>query len=137
MLREGAARTESHRELPIIAPCVPAAVSTDSAAALEMASWWVSFYLMNMGPLYRETLRRLGHGGAVDDVIAANPTGRTFEVPESARVLIDELTLCGDAEQAREALDRWSADGAQRPMVVLPPDRPIEELDYMLEAFCN
>ena len=50
-------------------------------------------YLVNMGPLYRETLRRLGHGHAVQEILAANPTGRTFEVPESARVLFDELTL--------------------------------------------
>jgi alkanesulfonate monooxygenase SsuD/methylene tetrahydromethanopterin reductase-like flavin-dependent oxidoreductase (luciferase family) len=137
LLREGAARTDPHRGLPLIAPCVPAAVSTDPTKALEIASWWVSFYLANMGPLYHETLRRLGHGRSVEDILAANPTGRTFEVPESARVLFDELTLWGEAEQAREALDRWYAVGAQMPIVVLPPGRPIEELDHMLEALCN
>ena len=96
-------------------------------------SWWVSFYLVSMGPLYRGTLRRLGHGEAVDEVLAANPTPRTFEVPESARVLLDELTLWGDAEHARATLDRWYAAGAQR-----PPShsrrRPVEELDYILES---
>lgn len=137
LLREGAARTEPHRKLPLVAPCVPTAVSTDPAKALKMASWWVSFYLINMGPLYRETLRRLGHDHAVDDVLAANPTGRTFNVPETARVLFDELTLSGDAEQAREGLERWYAGGAQMPMVVLPPGHPIEELDHMLEALRN
>lgn len=136
LLREGGARTEPRRGLPLIAPCVPAAVSTNPAKALEMASWWVSFYLVSMGPLYRETLRRLSHGQAVQEILAANPTGRTFEVPESARVLFDELTLWGDAEQAREALGRWYAGGAQVPTVVLPPGRPIEELDHMLEALC-
>ena len=134
LLREGAARTEPHRGPPLIAPCVPAAVSTNPAKALEMASWWVSFYLMNMGPLYRETLRRLGHGQAVEEILATNPTGRTFEVPESAKVLFDELTLWGDGQQAREALERWYAVGAQVPMVILPPGRPVEELDHMLEA---
>ena len=102
-----------------------------------MASWWVAFYLTSMGPLYRQTLLRLGHGRAVEQVLAANPTRRTFEVPESARVLLDELTLWGDAEQAAQGLDRWYAAGAQMPTVVLPPGRSVEELDYMLEAMCN
>ncbi len=137
LLREGAARSEPHRELPLIAPCVPAAVSTDPGTALEMASWWVSFYLGSMGPLYRETLVRLGHGHAVEEVLAANPTRRTFDVPESARELLDELTLWGDTQQAREALDRWYAAGAQLPTVVLPPGRPVEELDHMLDALCH
>jgi len=78
--------------------------------------------------------RRLGHGQAVDAVLAANPTPHTFDVPESARVLLDELTLWGDAEQARSALDRWYAAGAQAPALTLPPGRPIEELDHMLDS---
>ena len=134
LLEEGMARGEPLRTLPTIAPCIPTAVSTDPSKALEMASWWVSFYLVSMGPLYRRTLLRLGHGRAVDEVLAANPTPRTFEVPESARMLLDELTLWGDAEQARAALDRWYDAGAQMPTLTLPPDRSIEELDHILEA---
>jgi alkanesulfonate monooxygenase SsuD/methylene tetrahydromethanopterin reductase-like flavin-dependent oxidoreductase (luciferase family) len=137
LLREGAARTEPHRTLPLIAPCVPAAVSTDPGKSLEMASWWVSFYLMNMGPLYRETLLRLGHGRAVEEILAANPTRHTFDVPEPARVLLDELTLWGDQQQAQEALERWYAAGAQMPTVVLPPGRPLEELEHMIDAMCH
>lgn len=134
LLREGAARKEPPHTPPVVAPCVPAAVSTDPARALETASWWVSFYLASMGPLYRQTLRRLGHGDAVDEVLAANPSRRTFDVPESARGLLDELTLWGDPAQAREGLERWYAAGAQLPTLVLPPGRPVEELDLMLEA---
>jgi alkanesulfonate monooxygenase SsuD/methylene tetrahydromethanopterin reductase-like flavin-dependent oxidoreductase (luciferase family) len=134
LLREGAARGEPRRVIPLIAPCIPTAVSSDPIKAYEMASWWVSFYLMSMGPLYRQTLLRLGHGRAVEAVLAANPTTRTFDVPESAQVLLDELTLWGDAQKAREALDRWYAAGAQMPTMVLPPGLPIEELDHTLEA---
>jgi alkanesulfonate monooxygenase SsuD/methylene tetrahydromethanopterin reductase-like flavin-dependent oxidoreductase (luciferase family) len=134
LLEEGMARSDDRRTLPTITPCLPAAVSTEPAKALEMASWWVSFYLVSMGPLYRRTLRRLGHGLAVDEVLAANPTPRTFEVPESARVLLDELTLWGDAKQARATLGRWYAAGAQMPTVTLPPGRPVEELDHILES---
>ena len=134
LLEEGMACGDPRRTLPTITPCLPTAVSTDPSNALEMASWWVSFYLVSMGPLYRKTLRRLGHGHAVDEVLAANPTPRTFEVPESARALLDELTLWGDAEQARAALDRWYAAGAEMPTLTLPPGRPVEELDHMLES---
>jgi len=137
LLREGAARNGANRPLPLIAPCIPAAVSTDPGQALAMASWWVAFYLTSMGPLYRQTLLRLGHGHAVGQVLAANATRGTFEVPESARVLLDELTLWGDPEQAGQGLDRWYAAGAQMPTVVLPPGRAVEELDHMLEALCT
>ncbi len=102
-----------------------------------MASWWVAFYLTSMGPLYRQTLLRLSHGRAVEQVLAANTSRGTFHVPESARVLLDELTLRGDAEQAAQALDRWYAAGAQMPTVVLPPGRSVDELDHMLEAMAN
>ena len=134
LLEKGMARGAPGRMPPTIAPCIPTAVSVDPATALEVASWWVSFYLVSMGPLYRKTLRQLGHGQEVDEVLAANPTTRTFEVPESARGLLDELTLWGDAERARAALDRWYTAGAQMPTLTLPPNRPVEELDYMLES---
>ena len=137
LLREGAARSGAKRPLPLIAPCLPAAVSTDPATALAMASWWVAFYLTSMGPLYRQTLLRLGHGRAVEDVLAANPSTGMFDVPASARTLLDELTLWGDAVQASEGLNRWYVAGAQMPTIVLPPGRSVEELDHILEALRN
>ncbi len=137
LLREGAARGGVSRPLPLIAPCVPVAVSSDPATVDEVASWWVAFYLTSMGPLYRETLLRLGHGRAVEEVVAANPTPGTFHVPESAAVLLDELTVRGSADEADRHLDRWYAAGAQMPTVVLPPGRPVDELDSVLEALAD
>jgi alkanesulfonate monooxygenase SsuD/methylene tetrahydromethanopterin reductase-like flavin-dependent oxidoreductase (luciferase family) len=119
---------------PLICPSVPVAVSADPAVARSIAAWWVAFYLTSMGPLYRRTLRQLGHGSAVDEVLAANPTHRTAEVPRSAAQLLDELTIWGDAPRARACLDRWYAAGAQLPVLTLPPNRTIEELDHVLEA---
>jgi hypothetical protein len=40
----------------------------------------------------------------------------------------------GDVAAARAALDGWYAEGADEPVLVLPPGRPIEELDHALEA---
>ena len=93
VLQQGAAANRRHHTLPQICPAIPSAVSADPGTAREIASWWVAFYLTNMGPLYERTLRQLGHANAVDAVLAANPTHHTAEVPSSAQVLLDELTV--------------------------------------------
>jgi alkanesulfonate monooxygenase SsuD/methylene tetrahydromethanopterin reductase-like flavin-dependent oxidoreductase (luciferase family) len=122
LLEEGAARVGRPR--PRVTPCIPIAMSHDVAA------WWVVFYLTSMGPLYAATLRELGFGEAVDAVIAANGRGVPPTVPPAAQVLVDELLLT-DAD----GLERWYAEGAERPAVVLPPGRPLEELEHTLRAF--
>jgi alkanesulfonate monooxygenase SsuD/methylene tetrahydromethanopterin reductase-like flavin-dependent oxidoreductase (luciferase family) len=132
-LRAGAADA-GRDDLPAVCPAIPAAVADDPGLARATASWWVAFYLTSMGPLYPRTVRAHGFGAAVDEVVAANPTGRTTEVPESAQVLLDELTIHGDAAQGLAALERWRAAGAEEPAIVLPPGRPVEELDDILEA---
>jgi alkanesulfonate monooxygenase SsuD/methylene tetrahydromethanopterin reductase-like flavin-dependent oxidoreductase (luciferase family) len=133
LLEQGAtSRRPSAR--PKVCPCIPAAISPDPVVARGIASWWVAFYLTSMGPLYRQTLRHLGYNTAVEEVIAANPTLRTTEVPASANVLLDQLTVWGDAASAQDCLDRWYAAGAQHPVLTLPPNRPVAELDHMLEA---
>jgi alkanesulfonate monooxygenase SsuD/methylene tetrahydromethanopterin reductase-like flavin-dependent oxidoreductase (luciferase family) len=119
---------------PRISPCIPAAVATDPGQARQLASWWVAFYLTSMGPLYPRALRRLGHGAAVDEVLRANPTRRTADVPARATRLLDELTVWGDADTAGTALERWYRAGAELPTVVLPPNRPLAQLEFMLEA---
>ena len=134
LLDEGAARGRTRPGPAQVCPCVPTAVAPDPAASRAIASWWVAFYLTSMGPLYRDTLRRLGFGDAVDAVLAANPTGRTTDVPPAAEVLLDELTVGGDASEARATLDRWYGAGAEHPVIVLPPHRDLAELDRTLEA---
>jgi hypothetical protein len=131
-LREGARRAD--RPLPLVSPGLPVAVAADPATARAVASWWVATYLTAMGPVYPRALRRLGLGPAVDAPIAANPTRGGTRIPPAADVLLDELTVRGDARTARTALDRWYDAGAELPVVVLPPGRPVAELDYMLEA---
>ncbi len=134
LLAEGAAGAGRAAGSPRISPSIPVAVAPDPDAARAVASWWVAFYLTSMGPLYPATLRRLGFGDAVDLVRAANPTPRTTEVPPAAGVLLDELTVWGDAATARARLDRWYAEGAQLPILALPPHRPVAELDHILES---
>jgi alkanesulfonate monooxygenase SsuD/methylene tetrahydromethanopterin reductase-like flavin-dependent oxidoreductase (luciferase family) len=122
LLREGS----GDRATPQVCPSVPAAVFSNPEQARAMASWWVEFYLKNMGPLYADRLRELGFGAAVDEVMAGDR--RTPEI------LLDELTLWGDPTAVRAKLQAWYATGGDAPAVTLPPNRSIEELDYMLEA---
>jgi alkanesulfonate monooxygenase SsuD/methylene tetrahydromethanopterin reductase-like flavin-dependent oxidoreductase (luciferase family) len=115
-------------------PAIPIAVSDDEAEARATASWWIAFYLTSMGPLYARNLRRLGLGAAVDEVLAANPTRGTANIPESAQVLLDELTIWGNPDRARASLDQWYAAGADMPVIVLPPNRSPDELEHALKT---
>jgi len=122
LLEEAAAR--AGRPRPRVTPGLPTALSP------EVAAWWVAFYLTSMGPLYATSLREQGFGAAVDAVVAANGRGVPPTVPAAARVLVDELLLT-----QREDLDRWRAAGADLPALVLPPGRPLDELESTLAAF--
>jgi alkanesulfonate monooxygenase SsuD/methylene tetrahydromethanopterin reductase-like flavin-dependent oxidoreductase (luciferase family) len=124
----------TRRSLLQIWPAIPIAVSHDEAEARATASWWIAFYLTSMSPLYARNLRRLGLGAAVDEVLAANPTRGTANIPESAQVLLDELTIWGDPHRARASLDQWYAAGADMPVIVLPPNRPLDELEHALKT---
>ena len=112
-------------------PAVPTAVAADHATAREIASWWVAFYLTSMGSLYRRSLSERGYREQVEAVLAGNPTHDTTDVP--ALVLLDELTVWGTPATAHDQLQHWYTAGAEMPILTLPPDRTIAELDYMLE----
>ncbi len=49
-------------------------------------------------------------------------------------ILLDELTLWGDAAAARQGLEHWYAAGADMPVVTLPPTQSFDELDHILDA---
>jgi alkanesulfonate monooxygenase SsuD/methylene tetrahydromethanopterin reductase-like flavin-dependent oxidoreductase (luciferase family) len=127
LLDEGAARA-GRAGSAAVRPAVAVAVADDPAASRALAQWWVGQYLTRMGPLYRTTLRRLGFEAAVDEVLA----GRA-----APQVLLDELTVHGDAGNAAALLERWRAAGAQPPVLVLPPGRPLDELDHMLTTLAG
>jgi alkanesulfonate monooxygenase SsuD/methylene tetrahydromethanopterin reductase-like flavin-dependent oxidoreductase (luciferase family) len=134
LLGEGAARVPG-RKTPHVCPGLPVAVSADPVQARALASWWIGSYLTTMGPYYRQALRRAGFGDAVDTVLAAGSAQATaMQLPGHGQLLIDELTLCGDSEQARVGLQRWYRAGAEMPVLVMPPGRPVDELLHTVEA---
>ena len=67
-------------------------------------------------------------------MLEANQSQGSAKVPAAAQVLIDELTIWGDAATARAGLDRWYAAGAQMPVVILPPNLGLDELEHMLDV---
>jgi alkanesulfonate monooxygenase SsuD/methylene tetrahydromethanopterin reductase-like flavin-dependent oxidoreductase (luciferase family) len=122
LLEEAAARVGRPR--PRVTPGLPTARSP------EVAAWWLAFYLTSMGPLYVTSLREQGLGEAVDAVLAANGRGVPPTVPPAAQVLVDELLVTGPGE-----LERWYAAGVDAPGLVLPPGRPLDELEQTLRTF--
>ena len=81
------------------------------------------------------TLRRHGLGTAVDAVLAANPTQRTTDVPADRGGTPRRAHRPGRRRGA--AGPRWTAGteaGADLPVLVLPPRRPVAELEYALDV---
>ncbi len=133
-LREGAARGGHPERLPLVCPSVPAVVAADGAAAREGAAWFVAFYLVSMGTLYRQSLVRQGFGREVEAVLAANAPKFTGAVPLDAEPLLDELVVFGTPAEARARLARWHAAGAVMPILLLRPNLSPDELELTLNA---
>jgi len=133
-LREGAVRGGHAERVPRVCPSVPAVVAADPAKAREGAAWFVAFYLVNMGTLYRQSLVRQGFGKEVEAVLAANAPKFTGVVPADADVLLEELVVFGTPAEARARLARWHAAGAEMPVLLLRPQMTRDELDGTLEA---
>jgi alkanesulfonate monooxygenase SsuD/methylene tetrahydromethanopterin reductase-like flavin-dependent oxidoreductase (luciferase family) len=64
---------------------------------------------------------------------AANGNPRP-ELPAAAADLAREVTLMGTYDQAGESMAAWFAAGADSLQLVLPPDRPEDELAEILDV---
>lgn len=133
-LREGAALAGHPDRLPIVCPSVPAVVAEDPAKAREGAAWFVAFYLVSMGTMYRQSLTRQGFGKEVEAVLAANTPKFAGVVPPEAEELLEELIVFGTPPEARRRLARWHEAGAALPVLLLRPNLSAEELEFTLNA---
>jgi alkanesulfonate monooxygenase SsuD/methylene tetrahydromethanopterin reductase-like flavin-dependent oxidoreductase (luciferase family) len=134
-LAEGAGRGGHPDRVPEIHPSVPVVVARDAETAREGAAWFVAFYLVNMGTMYRDALVRHGFGSEVEAVLAANTPKFTGSVPADADELLEQLVVFGPPAEARRRLARWHAAGAAMPALLLRPDQTPEEITFTLEAF--
>ncbi len=71
---------------------------------------------------------------AVTAVIDAARDSRSPELPAMAEDLAHQVTLFGTYDQAHAAINQWFAAGADSVNLVLPPNRPEEELAEVLNA---
>ena len=132
LLKAGADR--AGRGLPRLFPCVPTVVAPDPGEARRGAAWFVAFYLTSMGPFYPRTIARLGFAREIEAVQAANTTRGSAVVPPEAEALLEELTVYGTPDEARARLARWQAAGAELPILLLPPNLELAQIDFALHA---
>jgi len=133
LLGEGAARTGRGRPLAVY-PTIPTAVGDNGADGRARAVWFLALYLA-MGELGVETLGRLGYAAEAEAFVGANPPRTPPVLPRSAEALLEELTIHGKPEAARERLAAWYAAGATMPVLLLAPDLTHAEIERTLRAF--
>lgn len=134
-LREGESISELPKGPTHISVGVPVALAPDEDDARRVAAWWLATYATRMGPLYPRMLsERFGMARAVDAVIQAADESQMPKLPAVAEDLARDVTLLGTYDHAQDAIGEWFAAGADSVNLVLPPNRPEEELAEILGA---
>jgi alkanesulfonate monooxygenase SsuD/methylene tetrahydromethanopterin reductase-like flavin-dependent oxidoreductase (luciferase family) len=129
LLAEGESAAETARPTHVSVG-VPAALGPDEKSARRLAAWWLSTYCTRMGPLYPRMLgQRFGMAAGVEAVIESSD-----DLPAAAEELAREVTLMGTYDQAGELIRGWLAAGADSVHLVLPPERPGEDLTAIVRA---
>jgi alkanesulfonate monooxygenase SsuD/methylene tetrahydromethanopterin reductase-like flavin-dependent oxidoreductase (luciferase family) len=134
LLREGEARSEAPNRTRV-SPGIPVALGPDEASARALAAWWLSTYITRMGPLYPRMLsQRLGMTRGVNALIDAARDSDSPKLPAAAEDLAHEVTLMETYDRAEQAISAWFEAGADTVHLVLPPNRPDDELAQILAA---
>jgi alkanesulfonate monooxygenase SsuD/methylene tetrahydromethanopterin reductase-like flavin-dependent oxidoreductase (luciferase family) len=134
LLREGEARAEAPRSTRVSLG-VPVALGPDEESARRLAAWWLSTYSTRMGPLYPRMLgERFGMRAGVDAIVSAAEGEQEPDLPAAAEELAREVTLFGTYDEAAETIAAWEAAGVDDLDLVLPPGRPVEQLDELLDV---
>jgi alkanesulfonate monooxygenase SsuD/methylene tetrahydromethanopterin reductase-like flavin-dependent oxidoreductase (luciferase family) len=119
LLAEAESATPTH-----ISVGVPVALGPDEASARKQAAWWLSTYCTRMGPLYPRMLgERFGMAAGVDAVIESPD-----DLPAAAEELARDVLLMGTYDRTGDLIQEWLDAGADSVHLVLPPERPAEEL---------
>ncbi len=134
-LRDSAARHGRAQTAITIAPSVPVAVADKPEDARRIAEWFVAFYVVSMGDIYREQLAAAGFGREVRAILDANTTPRAAIVPPTAQRLLDELTIHGTPDAARGQLEHWFNAGADTVGLLLAPQLSPAQLELTLDTF--
>jgi alkanesulfonate monooxygenase SsuD/methylene tetrahydromethanopterin reductase-like flavin-dependent oxidoreductase (luciferase family) len=124
------------RTEPLTVVAGPVTVATDDAAvARRISASCIAWYLSAMGDVYARFVTEQGYGGAVQDILEANPhpSPDGGVVPAEAQVVLDQFTAHGTPSQVRDQLAGW--DGAvDLAMIGLPPGLPWATIEATLRA---
>jgi alkanesulfonate monooxygenase SsuD/methylene tetrahydromethanopterin reductase-like flavin-dependent oxidoreductase (luciferase family) len=135
-------RLRHHREAatprarPLTVAAGPFAVAdTDADTARNIAASCTAWYLSSMGEVYARSVSGQGYAAEVQAIITANPhpSPRSGSVPACAQVVLDQLAVCGTADQVRERLEPWD-DAADIATILLPPGMPWHNIEATLRA---
>ena len=134
-LRASAARHGRPQTAITIAPSVPVAVAEEPEDARRIAEWFVAFYVVSMGDIYRDQLAAAGFRDEVQAIVEANTSPRDAIVPPTAQRLLDELTIHGTPDTTRGQLEHWYNAGADTVGLLLAPQLTPAQLELTLDTF--
>ena len=123
------------RPQPGVFPAMPTIVAPTHAEARAGAAWFIAFYIVMMGDVYRTSLMRQGYEAEVTAVIKANEGRKPAIVPPEAEVLLEQLTIFGTPDEVPAQMAKWVDAGATRPGLLLLPNLTNDQLDFTLSAF--
>ena len=124
------------RTQPIgVFPAMPTIVAPTHEEARAGAAWFVAFYIVMMGDMYRTSLMRQGYEAEVTAVLQANEGRKPAIVPPAAEVLLEQLTIFGTPDEVPAQMAKWVEAGATRPGMLLLPNLTNEQIDFTLAAF--
>ena len=133
-LREGAAPRRPPERRRSVSSLAPGRRRRRPGRRREGAAWFVSFYLVSMGTLYRQSLARQGFGKEVEAVLAANAPNSAAKYRPTPRRCSTSCVVYGTPAQARRRLARWHEAGAELPVLLLRPNLSAEEIEFTLDA---
>ena len=130
----GESRKELQRHIQIC-PVIPVSVASDTRSARKGAAWVLAFYFKMMGPIYRNALSRIGYAKEIEAILEANRGRDVGAVPHEAEGLLEQLTIYGTPQEAREKVSRWYSAGAEMPILMLNPDLDRGDTELVLSTF--
>jgi F420-dependent oxidoreductase-like protein len=118
-----------------VAPYLPVIVSDDEAVARSVLKRHLAFYIGGMGRFYRETVARHGFGDVAEDVRRLWETRQRDAAADAVTdELLDAFAVVGDAAHCRARLDDYRAAGADLPIIALPGDVALADVERTVRA---
>ena len=112
-----------------VAPVVPVALGPNLVVARRCAAWW----LRTFAAREPRRLRAFTSPIVIESLRAADRL-RARDLPASAEALAHELTLFGTYDDAPALIAAWSAAGADRLQLILPPEESEARLTELVEV---